>query len=69
MIGADDGTSVCDPKNLLLEEAEFFVVERSSEELGDRLTDIIFVIPGGMGMTRRCSLSQNVGILVFSDGR
>ncbi len=49
MIGADDGTSVCDPENLLLYEAEFIVVGRSSEELGDRLPDINFVHPGGMG--------------------
>jgi hypothetical protein len=62
MIGADDGTSVFDPENLLLDEAESFVVGRSSEELGDRLTDIIFVIPGGMGMTRRCFMSQKFGI-------
>ncbi len=62
MIGADDGTSVFDPENLLLDEAESFVVGRSSEELGDRLTDIIFVVPGGMGMTRRCFMSQNFGI-------
>jgi hypothetical protein len=66
MIGADDGTSVCDPENLLLDEAEFFVVGRSSEELGDRLLDINFVHPGGMGMTVRCFLSQNFGIMIIS---
>ena len=49
MIGADDGSFVFDPENLLLDEAEFFVVGRSSEELGDHPTDIIFVISGGIG--------------------
>ncbi len=27
MISADDGTSICNPENLLLDEAEFIVVE------------------------------------------
>jgi hypothetical protein len=55
MIGADDWTSVRDPENLLLDEAELVVIWRSSEELGDRLPDIIFVHPGGMGRLQvRC---------------
>ena len=58
MIRADDGTSICDPENLLLDKAEFFVVGRSSEELGDLLHDIHVVLPGGMGMTVRDFNSQ-----------
>ena len=62
MIGPDDGVSICDPKNLLLDEAEFLVVGRSSEEIGDHRPDIIFVQPGGMGMTRRDFISQSFHI-------
>jgi hypothetical protein len=65
MIRADDGTSICDPENLLLDEAEFNVVGRSSEEFGDRLPDIQFVRPGGMGMTRRDFNSQSFHISSF----
>ena len=36
MMGGVIGSSVFDPENLLLDEAEFFVVGRSSEELGDQ---------------------------------
>ena len=35
MIRADDGTSICDPENLLLDEAEFIIVGcRLEERLG-----------------------------------
>ncbi len=36
MIGADDGTSIGDSKNLLLDKAEFLVVGSILEQLADR---------------------------------
>ncbi len=52
MIGADDGTSVGDSKNLLLDKAEFFVVRRILEQLSGRSDDVGLMISGSMGMTR-----------------
>ena len=52
MIDADDGTSIGDSKSLLLDKAEFFVVGRILEQLGDRLGYYVgSMISGGMGMT------------------
>ena len=65
MIGADDGSSIFDAENLLLDEAEFLVVGRITEEFGDSFPDITFVHPGGMGMTRRDFISQSFGISPF----
>jgi hypothetical protein len=48
-------------------KAEFIVVGRSSEELGDRLPDIHFVHPGGMGMTRCDFTSRAFTLVPFSD--
>ena len=65
MIGADDGTSIFDAENLLLDEVEFLVVGRITEEFGDRVPDITFVHPGGMGMTRRDFTPQSFDISPF----
>ncbi len=65
MIGADDGTSIFDAENLLLDEAEFFVVGRTTEEFGDSVPDTNFVHPGGMGMTSCNYFSQSFGISPF----
>ncbi len=51
--------AVCLRLNLLLDETEFIVAWCSLEELGDRVPDIAFVHPGGMGMTRRRILPPN----------
>ena len=65
MIGADDGSSIFDAEILLLDEAEFLVVGRITEEFGDSFPDITFVHPGGMGMTRSDFISQSFGISPF----
>ena len=59
MIGFDDGTSISDSKNLLLDIAEFFVVGRCLEQLVDRLGYVVLMISGSMGMTRRDFIAQS----------
>jgi hypothetical protein len=53
MIGSDDGTSISDSKNLLLDKAEFCIVGRSLEQLADRPGYVVLMISGSMGMARR----------------
>ena len=65
MFGADDGASMLNSENLLLDEIQFVVVGRSSEESGDLFPDIAFVHPGGMGMTRCNVASQFFHIIRF----
>ena len=59
MIGIDDGSSISDSKNLLLDIAEFFVVGRCLEQLVDRLGYVVLMISGSMGMTRRDFIAQS----------
>jgi hypothetical protein len=51
MIDADDGASIDDSKNLLLDKGEFFVVGRREEQPGDRPAYEGLMISGGMGMS------------------
>ena len=53
MIGADDGTSVGDSKNLLFDKGELHVVGRSLEQLENRSHYVVLMISGSMGMTPR----------------
>ena len=65
MIGADDGTSIGDSKNLLLDKAEFFVVGRILEQLLDRSGDVGSMISGSMGMTRRDFSAQSFHVIIL----
>ncbi len=46
MIDADDGTTICDSENLLLDKAEPLIVGRTLEQLGDSLTHKNLMICG-----------------------
>ncbi len=63
MIDADDGTSVDDSKNLLLDKGEFFVVGRREEQPGDRPAYEGLMISGGVGMTHCDFGSQGVQVI------
>ena len=67
MIGIDDGSSISDSKNLLLDIAEFFVVGRCLEQLVDRLGYVVLMISGSMGMTRRDFIAQSFSLTDFAD--
>ncbi len=63
MIGADDGTSIGNSKNLLFDKAERYVVGRSLEQLVDRSGDVGLMISGSMGMTRRDLTAQSSHVI------
>ena len=65
MIGADDGTSIGDSKNLVLDKAEFEVVGRILEQLPDRSGDVGLMISGSMGMTRRDFIAQSFHVIIL----
>jgi hypothetical protein len=65
MIGADDGTSIGDSKNLLLDKADFFVVGRILEQLPDRSGYVGLMISGSMGTTRRDFIARTFTLFVF----
>jgi hypothetical protein len=56
MIGADDGTSIGDSKNLLFDKAELHVVGRSSEQLVDRSVEVGLMILKHSGFSQHLRL-------------
>ncbi len=65
MIGAYDGTSIGDSKNLVLDKAEFEVVGRILEQLLDRSGDVGLMISGSMGMTCRDFIAQSFHVIIL----